>query len=173
MSITSIRQVSNTLTKIIQIQYRSTVNFYKLRAYTFAFVARILGRIFVVEIPPIVSVSALIEKNGKLLFLDYSYLKGYGLPGGLVNINEDLESALAREVKEETGLDVTGSTYFTSTASFHKKLPLVSATFIVRVSGLEKASREGRLVWLDPSEAQGKMAYAGTEVVLGKYMNRK
>lgn len=125
-----------------------------------------------VEIPPVLSVSAIIEKEGKLLFLNHTYIKGYGLPGGIVRAGEDIEEALYREVKEETGLDIISQNYFTSTASFHRKLPLASVTFIVKTSGTEKESSEGKLMWLYAEEALGKMAYSGVNSILQKYIQR-
>jgi ADP-ribose pyrophosphatase YjhB (NUDIX family) len=126
-----------------------------------------------VEIPPIISVSAIVDKQGKLLLLDHSYIKGYGLPGGIVKAGEDIETALYREVKEETGLDIISQTYFTSTASFHKSLPLISVTFMVKTSGIEKESSEGKLLWMSPDEALGKMAYSGVNTILQKYIQRR
>lgn len=149
------------------------MKFYKIRAFIFVFITRCIGKILCVEIPPILSVSAIIEKDGKLLFLDHSYIKGYGLPGGMVKVGEDIEMALSREIKEETGLDVVDQTYFTSTSSLYRELSLVSVTFIVKTSGIEKESSEGKLLWLSPKEALGKMAYSGINTVLQKYIQRR
>jgi len=146
------------------------MKFYKIRAFIFIFIARCIGKILFVEIPPVLSVSAIIEKSGKLLLLDHTYIKGYGLPGGMVKAGEDIETALRREIKEETGLDIIDQTYFTSTSAFHKGLPLISVTFIAKVSGTERGSPEGELLWLSPEEAWGKMAYSGVDTILQKYI---
>jgi ADP-ribose pyrophosphatase YjhB (NUDIX family) len=58
---------------------------------------------------PIVGVGAVIVADGKVLLVKRKYepLKGHwSLPGGMVEIGETLESALSREMLEETGLRV-------------------------------------------------------------------
>jgi ADP-ribose pyrophosphatase YjhB (NUDIX family) len=149
------------------------MKFYKIRAFTLLFLTRLFGKILVVEVPPILSVAAIIEKEGKILFLDHTYMKGYGLPGGMVKPGEDIETALRREVKEETGLDITSLSFFNSVQSSFKRIPAISISFLVQISGTEKESSEGKIVWLDPHEAQGKMAYPGTEITLKNYLRRK
>lgn len=58
---------------------------------------------------PIVGVGAVIVEDGKVVLIRRKYepLKGHwSLPGGMVEIGEALEMALAREMLEETGLVV-------------------------------------------------------------------
>ena len=58
---------------------------------------------------PIVGVGAVIVDDGKVVLVQRKYepLKGHwSLPGGMVEIGETLETALAREMLEETGLRV-------------------------------------------------------------------
>ena len=58
---------------------------------------------------PIVGVGAVIVAEGKVVLIKRKYepLKGqWSLPGGMVEIGETLESALSREMLEETGLRV-------------------------------------------------------------------
>ncbi len=49
-----------------------------------------------------------LEKDDKVLFIEYTDSKGsfYALPGGSQKTGEDLRSALKREFKEETNLDI-------------------------------------------------------------------
>jgi len=64
----------------------------------------------IVQHMPIASVDALIVVDGALLLLkrNYSPAKGeWWFPGGRIHKGEPLEEALRREVKEETGLEVS------------------------------------------------------------------
>ena len=59
---------------------------------------------------PILGVGALIFRHGKILLVERGRepFKGFwSLPGGALEVGETLECGVAREVKEETGLDVT------------------------------------------------------------------
>ena len=51
------------------------------------------------------SVYGIVIKDGKIL-LSPQHGRGYDLPGGGVDIDESVEAAVIREVKEETGIDV-------------------------------------------------------------------
>ena len=58
---------------------------------------------------PIVGVGAVIVAGGKVVLIRRKYepLKGHwSLPGGMVEVGEPLETALTREMQEETGLVV-------------------------------------------------------------------
>ena len=58
---------------------------------------------------PIVGVGAVIVEDGKVVIVKRRYepLAGrWSLPGGALELGETLETAVAREMREETGLDV-------------------------------------------------------------------
>ena len=59
-----------------------------------------------------VGVTALIERDGKVLFERRRDTGQWGLPGGKVEIDESLEQALRKEVREETGLEIASFALF-------------------------------------------------------------
>ena len=72
----------------------------------------------------IVAKIVLIDKENKILFLKRSdfHKKHPGeldLPGGHLKEDESLSKGLAREVKEETGLDIKNPIYFKTAAYGH------------------------------------------------------
>lgn len=139
------------------------IKFYKFRALLAIYIIRFIAFVLGVETPPILSVSAIIKKDRKLLFVDLSYLNGYGLPGGHVRANESLEEALTREVFEETGFKIKRAEYFSSYTAKYKGISTISASFLTEVIGSPRPSNEGHLVWLEPEKAIGKMAYEDNE----------
>lgn len=147
------------------------MKFLKIKAFVFLFVVKLISKIFVVELPPLVSVTALINKDGKLLFLDLTYLKGLGLPGGMMKKGETATEALKREVAEETGFEITNHSYLWSIPSSFRGFATLSLVFEVEITGEMRNSKEGKLLWLSPTEAKGKLAYASAEEVLKKYVS--
>ena len=76
----------------------------------------------IIKLMPIVSVEALIVIDESLLFLKRKNRPAKGqwwFPGGRIYMGESLEDTLSREVKEETGLEV----------SFHKFINVYSRVF--------------------------------------------
>jgi 8-oxo-dGTP diphosphatase len=62
-----------------------------------------------VPVTPLLMVDALIIYEGKLVLVkrkNAPYQDRFALPGGFVEVGETVEKAVAREAKEETGLDI-------------------------------------------------------------------
>jgi ADP-ribose pyrophosphatase YjhB (NUDIX family) len=146
------------------------MTFVKMRSVFFGLTTKLLSKLFFVEMPPLISVTALIRKENTFLFQELSYKKGLGLPGGIMQTNETAEEALKREVKEETNLDVISSTYLGSVVSSSIGIATLSLVFDVVVTGKEKDSIEGSLLWLLPQNAQGKLAYLSAEEALSRFV---
>lgn len=148
------------------------MKFYKLRAFILIILLRIFAFLLRVEKPPILSVAAIIKKENKILFLNLSYQKGYGLPGRIVQGGETLLDALKREVKEETGLTVKKANYFNSYDAKYLSISTISAAFFIEAVGELKSSEEGYLVWLEPKEVLGKLAYKDAEKAIGDLLEK-
>ena len=146
------------------------MKFYKIRAYIVLLITVGLTLLLKVDTPPLVSVAAIIKKKKKVLVIDLSYMDGYGLPGGVVQRGETLDDALAREIKEETGLEVVKSEYWRSYTSSVKGLPQLAVIYNVEAEGKLKKSREGKPVWVAPSVVIENSAYRDTKDALLDYI---
>ena len=149
------------------------LKFRKIRMLLFAHLSRLIAWVLFVPFPPIIAASAIIEKDGSVLVLKHTYIKGYGFPGGVVESGETLESALVREVKEETGFEVESMEYLFSTEGKQYGFSAIVGIYKVSVSGEVKESSEGSLHWMKPTDLIGKMAYRNAEQALKKYIDSK
>lgn len=52
--------------------------------------------------------AVVIDDNGKVLLVRHTYAPGWHFPGGGVELNEAAEEALAKELRQETGLLLVG-----------------------------------------------------------------
>ncbi len=102
--------------------------------------------------PPFVSVNVIICDGDKALLIDRRDGLGLGLPGGFVGLKEKVEDAAAREVKEETGLEVELAGLVT-TMSGKRRGSYIYATCLVyeaRITGdkVTRDSLEGKCRWI-------------------------
>lgn len=149
------------------------ISWYTFRALILGYTLRGVAAILRLKLPPKMSVCGFIERDGNYLVLDLSYRKGFGFPGGLLEGVETLEEALAREIKEETGLTVTSATYFTSKKAIQYGFPVLSASFAVKVTGELKASSEGTLSFRTPEEIIANCSYANSREAFMEFQAQK
>lgn len=91
---------------------------------------------------PFTTVDAIIEINNGIVLIQRSNPPfGLALPGGFVDYGESLEEAVKREIKEETGLEITELKQF-HTYSDPKRDPrfhTIATVFIAKAKGKPKA----------------------------------
>ena len=147
--------------------------FYKIRALILGYTLHSIAFLLCLKLPPKISVTAFIEKDGLFLVLNLSYRKGFGFPGGMVEGTETLEEALVREVKEETGLKVTALHYITSKKAVQYGFPVLVAAYAVETTGVITASVEGELYFKTSAEILANCAYQNSKEAFLEYLSFK
>ncbi|MBI2683423.1 MAG: NUDIX hydrolase [Acidobacteriales bacterium] len=130
---------------------------------------------------PIVGVGALIVQEGRIVLVRRGQKPGKGewsLPGGVVETGETLESAVRREVREETGLNVEVREL---AGVFDRILPdaagrteyhYVLIDYLCRVVGgaLRAGSDVEAVRWAGHNELDGLQLTEATREVIKKYL---
>jgi len=75
------------------------------------------------------------DDNNRLLLLKHVFRpgSGWGLPGGFINAGEQPQAALARELKEEAGLELKSAQLFTTRV--FKKPKQLEIVFVCKTAG--------------------------------------
>ena len=112
--------------------------------------------------PPIVTVGGLIfDPQGRVLLIrTHKWGDRHGIPGGKIEPGESMAQALVRELKEETGLEVSDVRFVTAIDSvyspeFYKPIHMVLLNFTCRSAGGPVTLNEEAqaYVWVTPAEA--------------------
>lgn len=126
---------------------------------------------------PLLGVGAIIFRRDAILLVERGQepLKGYwSLPGGLVESGELLKDAIAREVREETGLRVKGSSMFElferimRDAAGRAEYHYVLADFVCTVEAGEPVAADdvSRAEWVKRSRLKDYRVTDGTVAVI-------
>ena len=107
-------------------------------------------------------VAALIEKNGDVLATQRGYgeFKGkWEFPGGKIKENENHESALIREIKEELNADIDVIDFLNTVESDYPEFHLIMHTYICTlkneiefVKHNEEELEHDNMVWLEKED---------------------
>ncbi|NUO80568.1 NUDIX hydrolase [candidate division KSB1 bacterium] len=114
------------------------------------------------QMPPFASVAVLVREGEKILMVERSDGRGWGLPGGFVKMYETAETAARREVCEETGLEIeiTGVLGTLSGERPGAWIRSVDVVFSGRITGGKlAASHEGRGAWVQLHEVRSRVAF--------------
>jgi 8-oxo-dGTP diphosphatase len=114
---------------------------------------------------PLIGVGAVITCDGKILLEKRKYDPGKGkwsIPGGIVELGENVEQTVVREVKEETGLDVEKPNHIdvvnniTRDSNGEIKYHFVIIDYFVKLKGgiLKAASDAEELRWVTFDEVE-------------------
>jgi nucleoside triphosphatase len=128
------------------------------------------------------TVGALIVNNeGKILLAkSHKWFDKYTLPGGHIEVGETMKGAVAREVKEEVGLDVEVAEFLLMqeaifTGEFWKRKHFIFFDFLCR-SGDQQVKLDNRelqdFVWEYPGAAFRLNLDSFTKKTLEKYLER-
>jgi 8-oxo-dGTP pyrophosphatase MutT (NUDIX family) len=99
---------------------------------------------------------AIIHSGKRFLVIQRNDGRGLSLPGGIAGWRESEESALRREVHEETGLDVTS---LKLKKRYHSRtdVPCMISVFDVNASGELQDSWEGSACWMTIEELEPRL----------------
>jgi 8-oxo-dGTP pyrophosphatase MutT (NUDIX family) len=99
---------------------------------------------------------AIIHSGKRFLVIRRNDGRGLSLPGGIAGWRESEESTLRREVREETGLDVTS---LELKKRYHSRadVPCIISVFDVNASGELQDSWEGSACWMTIEELEPRL----------------
>lgn len=127
---------------------------------------------------PIVTVGALVfNPRGECLMVQTpKWNRSWGIPGGKVHYGEPMEAALAREIKEETALDVRDIRFVMAqdcieSPEFYRKEHFLLLNFTCRTDGGEVRLNEELedFRWLSPTDALKLPLNRPTRILLEEY----
>jgi 8-oxo-dGTP diphosphatase len=132
-------------------------------------------------VSPLVAVSALLHRRGRLLLVRRASPPNAGrwaLPGGLVELGEGLEEALAREMMEELGIRVRLDSILDASSSilldsggktrYHYVLICYAARPLDGAIALNRESSE--FGWFEPRRAARMDVTEGTSRAIKKFL---
>ncbi len=81
--------------------------------------------------------SAILIEDQKILLVkqDVTETRNWALPGGRLELGETIEQCLIRELKEETGLDISVKELLYITDRFYRNTHIVHIMFLIKKTG--------------------------------------
>ena len=80
---------------------------------------------------------AILDEHNRVFLVRHTYVRGWHLPGGGVEVGEGTQEALRRELREEAGVELTGppvlhGIFFNSNASRRDHVVVYVVVYVVR-----------------------------------------
>lgn len=122
-------------------------------------------------------VAAVIQHQGKILCAlkgehKYPYLSNkYEFPGGKVEVEETLEQALIREIKEELNLDIEITEYLLTVEHAYPNFNIELTTFMCVTKTIEELalSEHQDVQWCSINELE-QLDWAAADIPIVKYL---
>ncbi|MES0489978.1 MAG: NUDIX hydrolase [Leptospirales bacterium] len=115
------------------------------------------------------AVDAIIENKNGILFIERKYEPpGWALPGGFVDYGETVEKAVCREVKEETGLQVTDFTQFhvySDPERDPRNIHVASVVFVAQAKGEPVGSDDAKTARFFPRDSLPELAFDHAAII--------
>ena len=108
-------------------------------------------------------VAAVIKQNGKYFLIHHTKEHLWFFPGGKVDEGESLEQALVREIKEETGTNVTDHTYLGAIKTVHNNNLWRVHYYEVTLDGIptiQESEKHGNESWISMIDSDNSLWFA-------------
>jgi len=133
---------------------------------------------------PLVGAGAVVHRRGKVLLVKRRFPPNQGkwaLPGGLVELGEEVEDAAAREVREETGLKVEVEGLLDVQTDLHRdaegrlEYHYILVDYLASpVGGRTRLNQESSdFGWFSEKQSRHLKTTRGTKVVLRNYFRQR
>jgi 8-oxo-dGTP diphosphatase len=123
-------------------------------------------------------VCAIIEQNGRFLAAKRSDAQSHGgfweFPGGKVDDNEDAQTAIVREIREELGADILVTRALSQTVfAYPDKIVTLIPFVCTLTNNIPAALEHDEIRWIDEAESKALRWLPPDIVILNEYLRTR